>query len=90
MDPVQGKTHALRMDSDRPWTRLGKIIKDLRVKQQLSQSQLAELAGIDQRTISLIERGESPPTLPTLYKLSAALGLTLVEIARILSEEIDY
>jgi DNA-binding XRE family transcriptional regulator len=38
---------------------------------------LAQLAQLDQRAVSRIEKGEFSPTLRALLKLSSALGLKL-------------
>lgn len=64
-----------------PWHTFGKTLRTLRTERALSQASLAELTGLDQTYISLLERGERQPTLRTLYKLSAALELTLIELA---------
>jgi len=42
---------------------------------QLTQKQLAEMAGIDQAEISRIERGQANPTTVTLGTLTRALGV---------------
>ena len=82
MDPLESKTHASPMETAKPWTQLGRTLKALRVQRNLSQAQLAEKAGLDQRTVSLLERGESQPTLPTLYRLCSALELSLMAFVR--------
>ena len=58
---------------------IGKIIaynlKKLREEQNLSQGQLAERAGVSKVIISQIEKGDSNPTINTIWKLTSALGL---------------
>lgn len=68
------------MGEAKPWTVFGKVLKELRTQRKLSQAKLAEKARLDQRTVSLLERGESQPTLPTLYRLSTALEVSLMEL----------
>ena len=62
-----------------PWHTFGKKLRTLRTERALSQASLANLAGVDQTHISLLERGERQPTLPTMYRLSEALDMTLAE-----------
>ena len=50
-----------------------KVLRELRVKNNLSQEKLAELCDLDRTYISLLERGLRQPTLSTLFKLSSAL-----------------
>ena len=44
---------------------------------KLSQDQLAKLTGISQADISRLENGESNPSLNTIKRLAAALGMKL-------------
>lgn len=50
-------------------------LKRLREEQKLSQGQLAEKAGVSKVVISQIEKGDSNPTINTIWKLTGALGL---------------
>ena len=52
----------------------GHVIDSARKARNLRQSDLAELSGIAQADISRIERGQIAPTVPTLLKLTDALG----------------
>jgi transcriptional regulator with XRE-family HTH domain len=45
-----------------------------------SQEDLAHEAGISTSTLSRIERGLHQPSLPTLRKIAAALGVSLVDL----------
>lgn len=55
-------------------------LKKLRKISKLSQSQLAQKAGISQCHLSQIERGEKQPTLSILKRLAAALEITVAEL----------
>jgi transcriptional regulator with XRE-family HTH domain len=55
---------------------LQKRVKELRIKQGLSQEELAEKTGLSLRTIQRIENGESIPRGDTLKRLSIALQST--------------
>jgi HTH-type transcriptional regulator/antitoxin HipB len=57
---------------------LGRALRDARRRNRLSQSQLAEIAGVAQPTISNIERGRGGTSLGTLLLILAALKLELV------------
>lgn len=53
----------------------GKVIKQLREEQELSQQELADYAELDRSYISDMERGRYNPTLQTIYKLSEILKI---------------
>lgn len=57
--------------------KLGLTIKNLRVKRQLTQTELSEQTGITLRTIQRIENGEVKPSLHSLKVLSKALEVDL-------------
>lgn len=50
-------------------------LKKIREERNLSQSQLAKLAGVSKVIISQIEKGDSNPTINTIWKLTGALDL---------------
>lgn len=58
---------------------LGKRVKELRKHQNITQEKLAELAGVDWRSISHIECGDTFPT-QNLLKVAKALKVTLPEL----------
>jgi transcriptional regulator with XRE-family HTH domain len=66
--------------------KFGHKIKKLRKKHFLSQEDLAELSKLDRKYISNLENDASSPTLPTLYKLAAALGITFLELGKEIHE----
>jgi len=57
--------------------KFGKRVREERVKQNLSQEELAEKAGVHRTYIGMIERGEKNITLDNIRKLSEALGIKL-------------
>lgn len=57
-------------------------IKDLRIKQGLTQQQLADEAGVTLRTIQRIESGEVKPSLHSLNTLSRVLQVDLSEFSQ--------
>lgn len=59
---------------------LGKRIKEIRKKRNLTQEKLAELAGIEIPSLSNIENGKNYPNNETLEKLSEALQVRPYEL----------
>lgn len=56
---------------------IGTIIQRARKKRDWTQMQLAERAGLRQATISMIESGEKPAKLESIFAVLAALDLEL-------------
>lgn len=58
---------------------LGQIVHDRRTELGMSQTELAERAGMTQPQVSRLEGGDTVPTLPLLRRLAKALdgALTL-------------
>lgn len=57
--------------------RFGQKIRQERLKQRLSQEQLAEKAELHRTYIGMIERGEKNITLNNISKISSALGIKI-------------
>lgn len=55
---------------------IGKIWRENRLKNNLTQNQVAELVGLEPRHISQIERGISKGSIDTLIKLCNAYKIT--------------
>jgi transcriptional regulator with XRE-family HTH domain len=55
--------------------RLATRLYELRTSMRLTQEQVAERAGLDQASISDIENGDANPTVRTLGRLAAGLGV---------------
>jgi HTH-type transcriptional regulator/antitoxin HipB len=61
---------------------LGAIIQSERLKQGMTQSELASLTGSQQKTISAIESGSAGTKLDTLLSVIASLGLDMQIVPR--------
>lgn len=59
---------------------LGKTIRTIRRKKNISQEQLALQAGIDRSYMGRIERGDNNAAILTLEKVSVALEMSLSEL----------
>jgi transcriptional regulator with XRE-family HTH domain len=86
---VQGSVFRYRDDGGEPVleaapaaARLGAALRAVRVQRQLSQSDLARLAGVSPSAVSQAERGQRGLSLETLLDLTARLGITLDELLR--------
>ena len=74
--------------SKHPQPALGLAIRQLRIKRGATQVSLAKEAGITSQVLSFIERGGTNPTWHTVKNLSAALGVTVAQMAK-LTEKIE-
>lgn len=62
------------------YNKIGLKIKIERVKRNISQEKLAELADLSRPTIGVIERGQKSPTFNTLEAIADAFGMTVQEL----------
>jgi ribosome-binding protein aMBF1 (putative translation factor) len=56
---------------------LGRRVRELRVQQGLSQTELARRAAMTQPAVARFEAGGTVPTLPVLERLARSLGAEL-------------
>ncbi len=66
---------------------IGKRIRNYRIKQNLSQEKLAELAGCHPTYIGQIERGEKNATIESIEKITKSLNIPLSRLFEKISEE---
>lgn len=59
---------------------VGKNIKRIRVTNGVSQEQLAFDAGVDRSYLGGVERCDENPSVDTLDKIAAVLGVPLIEL----------
>ena len=67
---------SLKRDVQNMRNELADRLLALRSKHDLSQAALAQMAGVDRKTINRIENGHFSPALDTLVRLSSALSVT--------------
>jgi transcriptional regulator with XRE-family HTH domain len=60
--------------------RIGRGVREQRVKRFMTQEQLARTAGISLRQVVRIERNEVEPRFSTILKLAEALGVEPSEL----------
>jgi transcriptional regulator with XRE-family HTH domain len=63
-----------------PANAIGERIRDLRMSAGWSLRELSDKSGVAASTLSTLERGQSMPTVGSLYKLSRAFATTLSEL----------
>lgn len=66
----------------------GHVLRALRKERKLTQETLGFEAELDRTYVSLLELGESSPTLDTLVVLCKPLGLSLTELCQKIETEI--
>lgn len=66
-----------------PQPALGAAVKQLRAQRGATQEGLAYEAGITTGTLSQLERGISNPSWGTLKAIAGALGISMVELAKL-------
>ena len=80
LDESLGKegTPEREKNRERAWEEYNaQILLDARKNAHLTQEELARRIGTDKSYISRIERGLIVPTVATLYKIAAAMGMTV-------------
>lgn len=60
--------------------KFGRRITELRLKQGLSQENLAFQSGINRTYMGEIERGEKSPTIVTIAKIAKGLGISIKQV----------
>ncbi len=58
----------------------GKIIKELREKQKLTQLELANIIGVSDKTVSKWETGKGLPDIALIENLASALKVSVIEL----------
>jgi len=59
-----------------------RLLREERIRQRVSITSLATLAGLSQPMVSYVERELRKPTLDTLLRLTEALGIDLANVIR--------
>lgn len=68
------------MDSTVNTNTAGEKVRALRKTRGWRQQELADRAGVNMQTVSNLETGRHAPELPTLLKISGALGVPLTDL----------
>lgn len=63
--------------------KFGLKLKLERTRLNVSQEKLAELSGLNQKTISMIERGKNSPTIETINSIAGALKIAVEDLIKV-------
>lgn len=77
IQPQSEHIYSLRGIPMSDFSALGERLKAIRDSRNLNLSDVSELTGISKAMISKIERGESVPTITTVWKIANGLKITL-------------
>jgi transcriptional regulator with XRE-family HTH domain len=81
--PTGGKRKRISAEVASPGATLGDWIRVSRMQQSMSQRELADRSGLSRSYLCDIERGRgAQPSVTTLDKLAAALGVSRMELLR--------
>lgn len=61
---------------------VGRNLKAIRDKQKLSLEKVSELSGVSKAMIGQIERGESSPTITTIWKIANGLKISFTSLIK--------
>ncbi len=67
----------------------GKVLRRLRIERGLSQEKVGELANLQRKYISLLERADYQPKLETIFRLAAALECTPSTLISMVEDEVS-
>jgi transcriptional regulator with XRE-family HTH domain len=70
-------------------SKAARMLRERRAELELSQFQVAELAGVREKDVSRWETSVKSPPLLGMYLVSKALGLDLYDLARALADDAD-
>jgi transcriptional regulator with XRE-family HTH domain len=68
--------------SPKPCQVFGENLRRIRLLNELSQEQLADLAGLDRTYVSSVERGKRNISLENIFKLAGALKVNPEELVK--------
>lgn len=74
------------MSGDRLALAFGKVLREQREAQELSQEEVAHRAQTNQAYVSLLEAGRRCPSLATAHLIAAALGMTLTQLVQMVEK----
>ncbi len=72
--------HIVRSKNLEELKAFGQHLKELRISKNMTQEQLADIAGISENTIVTLEAGMLNTTIATCFQIAKALGVSSKEL----------
>lgn len=66
----------------------GEVLREQRLRQGLTQDELADRAGTERSHISALERAEKGPSLATIFSIADGLGIKAQELLGLVEQRI--
>lgn len=66
----------------------GLVLRELRIKNGLTQEGLGFEAGVQRTYVSILELGQQQPSLTTILKLASALGLPAGDLVQLVEKRV--
>jgi transcriptional regulator with XRE-family HTH domain len=85
----QRRRRGMGMEVEEFQIRLGRRIRALRLRRELTQEALGEQAGVNYKYLGAVERGERNPSVKQLRAIAAALGVELQDLVVVEQEELS-
>ena len=76
-------------DKKLPTKAFGEVLQELRLRQGLTQDQLADRANTERSHISALERAEKGPALATIFSLAKALDVPAGELIALVERRLS-
>ncbi len=70
-----------------PEEAFGIVLREQRKQRDLSQESLAHEAGVERNYVSLLELGRNSASLKMIFKLTAALGISVAEFMTLVEDK---
>jgi transcriptional regulator with XRE-family HTH domain len=84
-----GSANATRPHDDERWPVrvVGRHLRDVRLKSKLTLEAVALAAGVTKSFVSAVERGETSPSIGSLYRICDALGISMASLFELVGRE---
>ncbi len=66
----------------------GEVLREQRLRQGLTQDELADRAGTERSHISALERAEKGPSLATIFSIADGLGIKAQELLGLVEQRV--
>jgi transcriptional regulator with XRE-family HTH domain len=85
--PQTGAAGRARDDEHWPVRVVGRHLRDARLRGKLTLAAVASAAGVTKSFVSAVERGETAPSIGSLYRICDALGISMSSLFELVGRE---